>query len=58
MAAMRSLVDAFTAVPRLVSRANAHADIGKLDRDCTAIDEMLHNIDSAIIQVQGKLLHS
>ena len=58
MATLRSVMDAFTAVPRLVSRANAHADIGKLDRECTAIDETLHNIDSAIIQVQGKLLHS
>lgn len=58
MATMRSLIDAFTAVPRLVSRANANADIGSLERQCSAIDEMLHNIDSAIIQVQGKLLHA
>ncbi len=58
MATLRTVMDAFTAVPRLVSRANANADIGKLDRECTAIDETLHNIDSAIIQVQGKLLHT
>lgn len=58
MAAMRAMMDAFTAVPRLVSRANANADIGTLERQCAAIDETLHNIDSAIIQVQGKLLHA
>lgn len=58
MAAMHTLLGALTAVPRLVSRSNANADIGTLERQCAAIDETLHNIDSAIIQVQGKLLHA
>lgn len=56
-AGLQSVFGAVTALPRLVSRANANADIGKLERDCALIDETLHHIDSAIIQVQGKLLH-
>jgi hypothetical protein len=57
MAGLRAVMGALTAVPRLVSRANANADIGKIERECAAIDETIHHIDSAIIQVQGKLLH-
>lgn len=57
IASMRSVVDTLTVLPRLVSRASASADLGKIDRDLATIEETLHNLDSAIIQVQGKLLH-
>ncbi len=56
-ARLRAALDVITAVPRLFSRTAANVDIGKLEREIQGIDETMHNIDSAMIQVQGKLLH-
>ena len=53
---LRGLVDMFTALPRLFTRARANVDIADIDRECKKIDEIQHNIDSAILQVEGKLL--
>jgi hypothetical protein len=58
IASLKRLWAALTLLPRLVERKTATADIGAIDKELAAIDETLHNIDSAIIQVQGKLLHS
>jgi hypothetical protein len=57
LARLRRLVDMLTAVPRLFTRARANIDIVDIDRECRKIDEIQHNIDSAILQVEGKLLH-
>lgn len=57
VARLRAAIDVITAVPRLFTRTSANVDIGKLGRDIQSIDETLHNIDSAVIQVQGRLLH-
>jgi hypothetical protein len=54
---LRRLVDLMTAVPRLFSRVRANIDVADIDRECRRIDEIQHNIDSAILQVEGKLLH-
>jgi hypothetical protein len=54
---LRGFVDMLTAVPRLFARARANIDVADIDRECRKIDEIQHNIDSAILQVEGKLLH-
>jgi len=54
---LRRLFDMLTAVPRLFTRARANIDIVDIERECKRIDEIQHNIDSAILQVEGKLLH-
>jgi hypothetical protein len=54
---LRSLVDILTAIPRLFTRVRANIDVADIDRECRKIDEIQHNIDSAILQVEAKLLH-
>jgi hypothetical protein len=54
---LRRMVDMVTAVPRLFTRVRANIDVVDIDRECRKIDEIQHNIDSAILQVEGKLLH-
>ena len=54
---LRSLVHALTAIPRLFTRVRANIDVADIDRECRRIDEIQHNIDSAILQVEAKLLH-
>jgi hypothetical protein len=46
-----------TSVPRLFTRVRANIDVVDIDRECQKIDEIQHNIESAILQVEGKLLH-
>src|SRR5262245_11578092 len=53
---LRSLVDMLTAVPRLFTRTRANIDMADIERECRKIDEIQHNIDSAILQVERKLL--
>lgn len=56
-ARLRAWLDTLTAVPRYFTRAGANVDLAAIERESRQIDEILHNIDSAIIQVEGKLLH-
>src|SRR5262249_19232489 len=53
---LRSLVHALTAIPRLFTRVRANIDVADIDRECRRIDDIQHNIDSAILQVEGKML--
>jgi len=55
---LRHLVNLMTAVPRLFTRMRANIDVADIDRECRKIDEIQHNIDSAILQVEAKLLHN
>jgi hypothetical protein len=45
-----------SALPRLLTRARARMDLAEIERECQRIEEIQHNIDSAILQVEGKLL--
>jgi hypothetical protein len=53
---LRRLAEMLTAVPRLFTRVRANIDVADIERECKRIDEIQHNIDSAILQVEGKLL--
>jgi hypothetical protein len=55
---LRSMIDMLTAIPRLFTRVRANIDVVDIDRECRKIDEIQHNIDSAILQVEGRLLHN
>ena len=51
---------AYTTLRRLSGRhvdAGAHTDVPSIERECQRMDELSHNIDSAILQLQGKLIH-
>lgn len=38
-------------------QASARMDMVSLEEECTRTDEVLHNLDAVLIQLQGKLLH-
>jgi hypothetical protein len=54
---LRGLIDVLTAVPRLFTRVRANLNVADIERECLKIDEVQHNIDSAILQVEARLLH-
>src|SRR5262249_42838529 len=54
---LRGMLNMVTAIPRLFTRVRANIDVADIDRECRRIDEIQHNIDSAILQVEGKLLY-
>lgn len=37
--------------------ARARMDVHALEEECARTDEILHNLDAVLIQIQGKLLH-
>lgn len=52
--------DAFTTVASLTGaygRASAIMDLPRIEKECAEADEILHNLDAVLIQLQGKLLH-
>ena len=54
---LRGLIDVLTAVPRLFTRARTNLNVADIERECLKIDEVQHNIDSAILQVEARLLN-
>jgi len=38
-------------------RGSAIMDLPRIERECAATDEILHNLDAVLIQIEGKLLH-
>ena len=54
---LRGLIDVLTAVPRLFTRVRANLNVADIERECLKIDEVQHNLDSAILQVEARLLH-
>jgi hypothetical protein len=56
LARIWNLLAAASALPRLLTRARARMDLADIERECRRIEEIRHSIDSAILQVEGKLL--
>jgi hypothetical protein len=54
---LRGLIDVLTAVPRLFTRVRTNLNVADIERECLKIDEVQHNLDSAILQVEARLLH-
>src|SRR5262245_29088800 len=57
---LSKLGSAFATVASLTSaygRASAIMDLPRIERECATTDEILHNLDAVLIQIEGKLLH-
>lgn len=37
--------------------ASARMDLPRIERECASTEEILHNLDAVLIQIEGKLLH-
>ena len=54
---MRGFFGNLMGVSGALKRANAEEDLKLIEREITKTDEILHNIDGVLLQVEGKLLH-
>jgi hypothetical protein len=52
----RGLFATLRRVSRAFSKGEALPDLGAIERDLEKTDEILHNIDSCIVQLEGRLL--
>ncbi|HXF54019.1 MAG TPA: hypothetical protein VNK52_07835 [Hyphomicrobiaceae bacterium] len=57
LARVASVVDDLTRGPEIIRAGVAAGDLPAMRRECKKIDDILHNLDSAVLQVEGRLLH-
>ena len=57
LAKTRAVVDFLVSLPGAFGRANAMMDLPKIEREIKKTDDIVHNIDTVILQIEGKLLH-
>lgn len=53
---VRSAFAAVAGIAGAYGRASVIMDLPRLERECAATDEILHNIETVLIQIEGKLL--
>lgn len=54
---VRSAFSTVAGLTGVYGRASDSKDLPRIERECTDADEILHNLDAVLIQLQGKLLH-
>jgi hypothetical protein len=57
VAKVRDAFSALTALTGAYGKASAIMDLPRIEKECAEADEILHNLDAVLIQLQGKLLH-
>lgn len=53
---VRATVSRMASVAGAYSTAAAKMDLPRIEAECARTDEILHNLDSVMIQIEGKLL--
>ncbi len=54
---VRSAFSTVAGLAGAFGQAGAMMDLPRIERECSDAEEMLHNLDAVLIQLQGKLLH-
>ncbi|MEQ1689334.1 MAG: hypothetical protein ABL874_12245 [Sphingopyxis sp.] len=54
---VRSAFTTLAGMTGVYGKAGAMLDLPRIERECTDAEEILHNLDAVLIQLQGKLLH-
>ena len=54
---VRSAFSTVAGLAGAYGKAGAMMDLPRIERECSDADEILHNLDAVLIQLQGKLLH-
>ena len=54
---LRAAFDMLSGLSGAFSRAGTVMDLPRIERECRDTDEILHNIETVLLQLQGKLLH-
>lgn len=57
MARVRDAFATIAAITGAYGKASAIMDLPRIEKECADADEILHNLDTVLIQLQGKLLH-
>jgi hypothetical protein len=57
LARVASVVEDLRSGPELIRASVAAGDLAAMRRECKKIDDIVHNLDSAVLQVEGRLLH-
>jgi len=57
LARVASVVGDLTRGPEIIRAGVAAGELPAMRRECKTIDDILHNLDSAVLQVEGRLLH-
>ena len=50
-------LDMLWRLPGAYGRAREIMDVPKLERECARTDEILHNLDAVLLQIEGRLIH-
>lgn len=53
---IRTTVSRMASVAGAYGTASAKMDLPRIEQECAKTDEILHNLDSVMIQIEGKLL--
>ena len=53
---IRTTVSRMASVAGAYGTASAKMDLPRIEEECAKTDEILHNLDSVMIQIEGKLL--
>lgn len=56
LAHVGSALSAVAGLAGAYGKASAAMDLPRLERECATADEVLHNLDAVLIQIEGKLL--
>ena len=57
LARTRAVIDFLAGLPGAFGRASAMMDLPKIEREIANTDDILHNLDTVMLQLEGKLLH-
>ena len=57
LARTRAAIDFLASLPAAFGRGKTIMDIPKLEREIARTDEISHNIDAVILQIEGRLIH-
>ncbi len=57
LAKTMAAIDFVASLPGVLGRAQARMDIPNLEREARRTDEILHNLHTVRLQIEGKLLH-
>ncbi len=52
-----AVIDFLASLPAVFGRGEARMDLPALEREVKRTDEILHNLDTVRLQIEGKLLH-
>lgn len=51
------VIGLLAALPFAYGKASRIMDLPELERECARLDDLLHSLDSCLLQIEGRLIH-